>query len=70
MRRQPGDRAVPRRWHAQVRAAATDIDAVLAEFLRGQLAVMGILALYYCLALWLGGIEFALPIGIITGQSL
>ena len=61
------DRAVPRRWHAAVRQAAGEIDAVLAEFLRGQLAVMGLLALYYTAALWLGGIDFALPIGIVTG---
>jgi predicted PurR-regulated permease PerM len=61
------DRAIPRRIHARVRAIAAEIDAVLAEFLRGQLAVMGLLALYYSLALWLGGIDFALPIGIITG---
>jgi predicted PurR-regulated permease PerM len=61
------DRAVPRRIHARVRAITAEINAVLAEFLRGQLAVMGLLALYYCLALWIGGIDFALPIGIITG---
>ena len=28
---------------------------------------MGLLALYYSAALWIGGIDFALPIGIITG---
>ena len=61
------DRTIPRRWHATVRGVACEIDAVLAEFLRGQLAVMGILALYYTLALWLGGIDFALPIGLVTG---
>jgi predicted PurR-regulated permease PerM len=61
------DHAIPRRWYDQVRAISGQIDAVLAEFLRGQLAVMGLLALYYTAALWLGGIDFALPIGIITG---
>ena len=61
------DHAIPRTWHAKVRDIARQIDAVLAEFLRGQLAVMGLLALYYSLALWLGGVEFALPIGLITG---
>ena len=61
------DRFVPLGYSAQVRAIARDIDAVLAEFLRGQLAVMGILALYYSIALWIGGLDFALPIGIITG---
>ena len=61
------DRFVPRRYSAHVRAIARDIDLVLAEFLRGQLSVMGLLALYYAIGLWLGGLDFALPIGIITG---
>ena len=61
------DHFVPRRYSNQVRAIARDIDLVLAEFLRGQLSVMGLLALYYAIGLWLGGLDFALPIGIITG---
>jgi len=59
--------AVPRRWATQVEGFAREIDSVLAEFLRGQLAVMGLLILYYSIALRLGGVDFALPIGIITG---
>ena len=59
--------AVPRRWHEQVVDFAREIDSVLAEFLRGQIAVMGLLIAYYAFALWVGGVEFALPIGIITG---
>ena len=61
------DHFVPRKYSELVRTVARDIDAVLAEFLRGQLAVMLILALYYAIALWIGGLDFALPIGIITG---
>ncbi|HEX4330118.1 MAG TPA: AI-2E family transporter [Burkholderiales bacterium] len=61
------DNAVPRRWHAQVGDIAREIDSVLAEFLRGQTAVMGLLILYYSIALWIGGLDFALPIGLITG---
>ena len=61
------DHLVPRRVHARVRAIAAEINAVLAEFLRGQLAVMGLLAAYYAAALWLGGIEFALPIALVAG---
>jgi predicted PurR-regulated permease PerM len=61
------DHLVPRRAHARVRAIAGEINAVLAEFLRGQLAVMGLLAAYYAGALWLGGIEFALPIALVAG---
>ena len=61
------DHFVPRRYSKEVRSIARDIDLVLAEFLRGQLAVMGLLAAFYSIGLWLGGLEFALPIGIITG---
>lgn len=58
---------VPRRWQAQVTDIAGEIDTVLAQFLRGQLAVMGLLAIYYSVALWIGGVAFALPIGLLTG---
>jgi predicted PurR-regulated permease PerM len=61
------DRLVPRRFHAPVRRIAAEIDGVLAEFLRGQLSVMGLLAVYYTAALWLLGVDFALPIGLVTG---
>ncbi|MBE0613830.1 MAG: AI-2E family transporter [Burkholderiales bacterium] len=61
-------RLLPRRWHAQVTTIASEIDAVLAEFLRGQIAVMLLMSVFYVLGLWLAGLEFALPIGIITGM--
>jgi len=61
------DDLLPRRWLPRVRTIATEIDRVLAEFLRGQLAVMGVLAVYYAVALTLAGLQFALPIGILTG---
>lgn len=59
--------AIPRRWHDMVTGFAGEIDTVLAQFLRGQVAVMILLSIYYSIALWLGGVDFALPIGIITG---
>jgi len=61
------DALVPRRWHGRVAAIAGEIDRVLAEFLRGQLSVMLLMSVYYTLALWLTGLEFALPIGVVTG---
>ena len=61
------DALLPRRWLGHVRTMATEIDDVLAEFLRGQLSVMGVLAVYYVVGLWLVGLQFALPIGILTG---
>jgi len=59
---------LPRRWHPQLTGIAAEIDAVLAEFLRGQIAVMVLMSVLYVLGLWLAGLEFALPIGIITGM--
>lgn len=61
------DHLIPRRWHQRVSAIARDIDIVLAEFLRGQMAVILIMVVFYVIALWLTGLEFALPIGIISG---
>jgi predicted PurR-regulated permease PerM len=61
------DDMIPRRWHEQVATLAREVDAVLAEFLRGQLLVIVIMAAYYTIGLWLTGLDFALPVGIITG---
>lgn len=61
------DGLIPRQVHAKARAILREVDAVLAEFLRGQLTVIVAMSLFYVLALWLAGLEFALPIGLITG---
>lgn len=58
---------LPRRWHQRTMTIVGEIDVVLGQFLRGQLSVMLILALYYVLALALAGLEFALPVGLLTG---
>ena len=61
------DHMVPRGWHQKVRSLAGQVDAVLAEFLRGQMVVMLVMAAFYSAGLWLTGLEGALPIGLITG---
>ncbi|MDP2694365.1 MAG: AI-2E family transporter [Gallionella sp.] len=61
------DGLVPRHWHGKVREIAGEVDRVLAEFLRGQISVMLLMSAYYTAALWLAGLEFALPIGILAG---
>ncbi len=61
------DDLVPRRWQPTVRTIAAQIDVVLAEFLRGQLSVMVVLAAYYAVALSLVGLDHAVAIGILTG---
>jgi len=62
------NRALPRRWHPHLTGIAKEIDTVLAEFLRGQIAVMLLMSALYVFGMWLVGLEFALPIGIITGM--
>jgi predicted PurR-regulated permease PerM len=59
--------AVPRRWLSMTLALARDVDQLLAQYLRGQLLVMLILAVYYSAALAIAGFDVALPVGIITG---
>jgi len=62
------DHLVPRRMHETVKEVSREIDHVLAEFLRGQISVMLLMSVFYVLALWLVGLEFALPIGIVAGM--
>jgi len=61
------DDLVPRRWHGKTTEIAGQIDAVLAEFVYGQFLVMLALCVYYVVALLVVGLEFALPIGLLTG---
>ncbi|MDD3885008.1 MAG: AI-2E family transporter [Gallionella sp.] len=61
------DALVPRHWHARITQIAVEIDDILAEFLRGQLSVMLLMSMFYAVALWLAGLEFALPIGLLAG---
>src|SRR5439155_476307 len=64
------DVLIPRRVHAKARAMAAEVDTVLAQWLRGQVLVIAIMSVYYVLALWLAQLEFALPIGILTGLAV
>lgn len=58
---------IPRGWHANTLGIAQDVDRVLSEFLRGQISVMLLMAVYYSIALHVAGLNFALPIGLVTG---
>ena len=58
---------LPRKMLAKTVEIASDIDAVLAEFLRGQLTVMLLMSVFYATGLWLAGLELALPIGALSG---
>lgn len=58
---------IPRKFYATSALIASQIDAVLAEFLRGQLTVMLTMSAFYAIGLWMAGLELALPIGILSG---
>ncbi|MFM0036321.1 AI-2E family transporter [Paraburkholderia strydomiana] len=61
---------VPRRWLDKTLQLARDMDQMLSQYLRGQLLVMAVLAVYYSVALSLAGFEIALPVGIFTGLAV
>jgi predicted PurR-regulated permease PerM len=59
--------AIPRRWADQTSNVMQETDELLAQYLRGQLLVMLVLAAYYSCALTVAGFTVALPVGILTG---
>ena len=61
------ERIVPRPWLARTMRILNDIDSVMSEFLRGQLSVMLLLAVFYSVGLWFAGLNFWLPVGVLTG---
>jgi predicted PurR-regulated permease PerM len=46
-----------------------ECDTVLGQYLRGQLLVMAVLALYFSVALAIAGFDLALPVGVFTGLA-
>jgi len=58
---------IPRKWISKTEEIALEIDAVLAEFLRGQLTVMLLMSLFYATGLWFAGLDVAVPIGLLSG---
>jgi predicted PurR-regulated permease PerM len=61
---------VPPRLRGTVDSFTTEADGVLGQYLRGQLLVMGVLAVYYSAGLALFGLDLALPIGVFTGLAV
>jgi predicted PurR-regulated permease PerM len=61
---------VPLKAKVSVDGFVQEADAVLGEYLRGQLVVMLILAVYYVVGLSLFGLSVAWPIGIFTGLAV
>ena len=63
-------RLVPPRWRAPGRAVMAECDELFGQYLRGQLLVMGVLAVYYSVGLSAFGFSLALPIGVFTGLAV
>lgn len=61
------DELPPRRWHARLHEVIEEVDDVLGQFLRGQLSVILLMALFYSVGLWLCGLKSSLAIGVVAG---
>jgi predicted PurR-regulated permease PerM len=61
---------VPPRGRAAYDSFTHEADAVLGQYLRGQLLVMLVLSVFYSVGLALFGLDLALPIGIFTGLAI
>jgi len=58
---------IPRPVEPTFMKLARESDAVLGNFMRGQISVMLVLGMIYALGLWLVGVEFGFLIGFIAG---
>ena len=61
---------VPPRLRPAVDSFTSEADIVLGQYLRGQLLVMVLLAVFYSVGLALFGLDLALPIGVFTGLAV
>jgi predicted PurR-regulated permease PerM len=61
---------IPPRLRAGALGFLDECDGVLGQYLRGQLMVMGVLAVYYSAALAVAGFDLALPVGVFTGLAI
>ena len=61
---------VPQRLRPGFDGFVAEVDEVLGQYLRGQLTVMVILAVFYSAGLSLFGLDLALPIGVFSGLAV
>lgn len=61
---------VPARLRPPFESFVEECDGVLGQYLRGQLSVMLVLAVYYSVALAIAGFDLALPVGVFTGLAI
>ncbi len=60
---------IPPRLRDSALGFLDECDSVLGQYLRGQLMVMALLALYFSIALAIAGFDLALPVGVFTGLA-
>lgn len=61
---------VPLQWRPAYDSFMDECDAVLGQYLRGQILVMFALSVFYALGLMAFGLDLALPIGVFTGLAV
>jgi predicted PurR-regulated permease PerM len=61
---------IPKKYRLKTYIFIKDCDHVLGQYLRGQLMVMFILAIFYTLGLLIAGFDLALPVGVFTGLAI
>jgi predicted PurR-regulated permease PerM len=61
---------IPTRLQARAHGFVDECDSVLGQYLRGQLSVMMVLAIYYSVGLALFGFDLAVPVGVFTGLAV
>jgi predicted PurR-regulated permease PerM len=61
---------IPKRLQSTAQSFMDECDEVLGQYLRGQMLVMLILAVYFSVGLALFGLDLALPIGVFTGLAI
>ena len=61
---------IPPRMRSSVAGFVSECDATLGQYLRGQLLVMAVLAVFYSVGLALFGFDLAVPVGVFTGLAV
>ena len=61
------EQLIPRSWYQDVVGFFREADHALGQYFHGQVLVLFVMSIYYTLALWATGLDFFLPIGIVTG---
>jgi predicted PurR-regulated permease PerM len=61
---------VPPQLRESVDSFTSEADSIMGQYLRGQLLVMLIMAVFYTIGMFMFGLDLALPIGIFTGVAM